>query len=67
MAKGLKPQVIEVSVRGRIDGACKGKIAWDDTIKSIAPHVVDVSIVHVRDPNLVDVAYLHQWMNNLNI
>jgi hypothetical protein len=49
VAKGLKPQVIEVSVRGRIDEACKGKTMWDDIIRSIAPRVVDVSIVHVRD------------------
>jgi hypothetical protein len=60
MAKGLKPQVIEVSVKGRIDGACKGKTTWDDIIKSIAPCVVDVSIVHVRDQNPTNMADLCQ-------
>jgi len=43
-----------------IDGACKGKIVWDDTIRSIAPCVVDVSIVHVKDQNLIDMANLHR-------
>ncbi len=63
MAKWLKPQIVEVSVRGRIDGACKGKTTRDDTIKSITPHVVDVSIVHVRDQNLADMVDLCQRMD----
>jgi len=64
MAKSFKPQVVEVSVRGRIDGACKGKISWDDTIRLITPRVVDVFIVHVRDQNLIDMVDLHQLMDD---
>ncbi len=60
VVKDLKPQVVEVSVRGKIDGACKDKIAWDDIISSITPRVVDVSIVHGRDKNLVDMGDFHQ-------
>jgi hypothetical protein len=37
VVKGLKPQVVELNVRGRIDGACKGKTSWDGTIRSITP------------------------------
>jgi hypothetical protein len=32
-----------------IDGACEGKNAWDDILKSMAPHELDVYIVHVKD------------------
>jgi hypothetical protein len=35
LAKGLKPHKVEVSVKGQIDGACKGKNNWDDTLRSI--------------------------------
>jgi hypothetical protein len=34
-AKGLKPYKVEVNVKRRIDGACKGKNNWDDTLRSI--------------------------------
>jgi hypothetical protein len=60
---GLKPQVVEVNVKGRIDGAYKGKTTWDDTIRSITPHVFDVSIVHVKDQNLADMVDLYQQIN----
>ncbi len=65
MVKGLKPQVVEASVRGRIDGAYKGKIAWDldNKIRSITPRVIDVSIVHVRDQQPTDMVDLHQRMD----
>jgi len=49
VGEGLNPHKVEISVKGKIDGACKGKINWDDTLKSITIHVFDVSIVHVRD------------------
>jgi tRNA-dihydrouridine synthase len=52
LVKGLKPFKIEVSVKGRIDGACKGENNWDETLRSIGPCVLDVFIVHVRDQNL---------------
>ncbi len=49
MVKGLKPPVVEVSVRRKIDGACRGTNSWDDALKSITPCVFDVLSVHVRD------------------
>jgi hypothetical protein len=59
----LKPQVVEINVKGRIDAPCKSKTTWDDTIRSIAPRVVDVSILHVKDQNPIDMANLHQQMD----
>jgi hypothetical protein len=32
VGKGLNPHKVEMSVKGRIDGACKGKINWDNTL-----------------------------------
>jgi hypothetical protein len=32
VGKGLNPHKVEMSVKGRIDEACKGKINWDDTL-----------------------------------
>jgi hypothetical protein len=51
LLKGLKPHVVEVTPRGRIDGACKGENAWDDLMKSMGPRNLDVSIVHVNNLN----------------
>jgi hypothetical protein len=40
LLKGLKPHVVEITLRGRIDGACKGGNAWDDFVKSMAPRTL---------------------------
>jgi hypothetical protein len=67
MGKGLKPHVIEVTIKGKIDGACDGKNAWDDLVRSQAPRHLDVYIVHVKDHNPIDMASLQaQWMGFLN-
>ncbi len=65
MFKGLKPHVVEVTPKGRIDGACKGKNAWDALIKSMAPRTLDVSIVHVKDQDLAYMATLEVRMDGL--
>jgi hypothetical protein len=54
----MKPHDIEVIPRGSIDGACEGKNAWDDILKSMAPYELDVSIVHVKGQNPIDMATL---------
>jgi hypothetical protein len=41
---GLKPHVVEVIARGQINGACDCKNVQDDLLRSIVPHVLDVSI-----------------------
>ncbi len=47
--KDLKSHAVEVNIKGRIGGTCKGGNAWDDTLKNITPHVLDIYVVHVRD------------------
>jgi hypothetical protein len=71
VAKGLKRKVVQVNVKARIDGACKGENHWDDNIRSIAPRALDVFIVHVMDRNLANVADLcghmdkpYEYLNN---
>jgi hypothetical protein len=59
LVKILKPCKVEVSVKGQIDGACKGKINWDDKLKPIRPCVLDVFIMHVKDQNLANMVDLH--------
>jgi hypothetical protein len=49
--RSRKPHEVEVTPRRRIYGACEGKNAWDDILKSMAPCELDVSIVHVKDQN----------------
>jgi hypothetical protein len=48
LSKGLKPHVVEVTTRGRIEGACEGHNTWDDLMKSKTPHYLDVYVVLVR-------------------
>ncbi len=63
LLKGLKPHVVEVTPRGKIDdGACEGKNAWDDLMRSVAPHTLDVFIVHVRDQD----SAIHGSTSSLN-
>ncbi len=33
------------SPRGAIDGGCEGKFFWDETIKTLIPHIVKISVV----------------------
>jgi len=58
MGKGLKPHVVEVTAKGKIDEAYDGKNAWDDLVRSQAPCHLDVFIVHVKDHNPIDMASL---------
>jgi hypothetical protein len=61
----MKPHEVEMTFRGRIDGACEGKNAWDDILKSMAPCELDVSIVHVKDQNPIDMATFQAQMDTL--
>ncbi len=56
---------MEVTPWGKIDGACKGKNVWDDWFKALTTQHVDVSIVHVKDQNLADMAQFRVWMDEL--
>jgi hypothetical protein len=54
----MKPHEVEVTPRGGIDGACEGKNARDDILRSMAPCELDVFIVHVKDQNPTDMTTL---------
>ncbi len=43
LAKGLKPHTIEVIKRRK--NACRGKNAWDDMLRYMAPRVIDIYII----------------------
>jgi hypothetical protein len=34
-----------VQLGGEIDGACLGKTTWDDTVRGLVPHILDLSVV----------------------
>jgi hypothetical protein len=36
---------IRIRVGGDVDGHCEGKNAWDDTIKTLIPQILDISVV----------------------
>jgi hypothetical protein len=61
----MKPHEVEVIPRGRIDGACGGKNAWDDILKSMGPCELDAFIVHVKDQNPIDLATIQAQMDTL--
>jgi hypothetical protein len=61
----MKLHEVELTPRGGIHGPCEGKNACDDILKSMAPCELDVSIVHVKDQNPIDMATLRAQMDTL--
>jgi len=61
----LKPRVVEVNNKGKINGACPGKNVWDDMLKSTITCYLDVSILHVREQNQMDMETLWAEMDGL--
>ncbi len=51
ITQGQKPNVVEVTNKWKIDGACDGNNVWGDMLKSATTHYLDVSIVHVSEQN----------------
>jgi hypothetical protein len=45
--KGLSVHKVEVTKHGKIDGACKGKNKWDNAIRGLTPHILNITIVKV--------------------
>jgi hypothetical protein len=43
---GVKPQQVVVKADGDIDTASKGKNAWDSTVQTFVPRLLDISIVN---------------------
>jgi hypothetical protein len=44
-SSGRKPRQVAVLAGGEIDGACPGKIAWDDDVRVLVPLILDLSVV----------------------
>jgi hypothetical protein len=44
-SSGRKPRQITVQSGGEIDGACLGKITWDDAVRGLVPRILDLSVV----------------------
>jgi hypothetical protein len=47
-----------VTKHGKIDGSCDGKNEWDNAMRDLAPHILNMAIVKVGEQNLVDMAEL---------
>jgi len=41
-----KPSQIKVKIGGEIDGGCDGKNQWDNSVHTLVPKMLDVSIIH---------------------
>ncbi len=65
IVQGRKPHVVEVTNKGKIDGACDGKNVAHDMLRSAATYYLDVSIVHVSEQNPKDMETLWARMDGL--
>jgi hypothetical protein len=63
--KGLPPHKVEVTKHGNIDGSCDGKNDWDNAMRGLAPHILNMVVVKVGEQNLVDMAELCSQLDNL--
>jgi hypothetical protein len=66
--KGLKPYVVKVTSKGKINGAYDGKNVWDELTRSQAPRHLDVSIIHVKSIRILHIwqHFKPEWMGFLN-
>jgi hypothetical protein len=54
-----------VTKNGKIDGACDGKNEWDNALRSLVPHCLNMAIVKVGDQSLVDMSELNGQLDDL--
>jgi hypothetical protein len=48
-----KPHKIRIKVGGGdVDGCCEGKNAWDEVMRTLIPHILDISVVSWVDHHL---------------
>ncbi len=38
--------------RGAIDGGCEGENVWDETIRTLIPHILNISVVELNGCSL---------------
>jgi hypothetical protein len=63
--KGLPPHKVEVTKHGKIDGSCDGKNEWDNAMHGLAPRILNMVVVKVKEQNPMDMAELHSQLDNL--
>ncbi len=56
---------MEVTKNGKIDGACDGKIEWDNALRGFVPCCLNMVIVKVGDQNPIDISERRRKMNDL--
>jgi hypothetical protein len=59
-----KPSQVKVKVRGEIDGGCDRKNQWDDSVHTLAPWMLDVSIIHYDEQDFDKLAKLKLALDN---
>jgi hypothetical protein len=62
-SSGRKPRQITVQLGGEIDGACPGKTTWDDTVRGLVPHILDLSVVEWEGQKLEAVQKLRDKLD----
>jgi hypothetical protein len=63
--KWIETTCVEVTKKGKIDGACASKNVCDDMSRSTTTRYSNVSIVHVREHNQMDMETLRAKMDGL--
>jgi hypothetical protein len=63
--KGMPPHKVEVTKHGKIDGSCDGKTDWDNAMRGLAPHILNMAVVKVGEQNPVDMAELCSQLDDL--
>jgi len=57
---------VEVTKNGKIDGACDGKNEWDNALRGLVQHCLNMAIVKVGDQSHVDMSELHEQLDDLS-
>jgi hypothetical protein len=64
----MKPHAVQVTPRGKIDGACEGGNAWVDILRSMAPCELDVFIYMSKTKTPLTWQYSKlEWTHFLNV
>jgi hypothetical protein len=58
LGKKSQVKVKVVGVGGGIDGGCDGKNQWDDSVQTLVPWMLNVSIIHCDEQDLDKLAKL---------
>jgi hypothetical protein len=56
---------VEVTKNVKIHGACDGKNEWDNALRGLVPHYLNMAIVKVGDQNPVDMRDFCRQLDDL--